>query len=122
MVSHTLFREIEVARKKARGANKSELIRNYRIENPDSGPKAISEALTKVGHKVTPAFVSTVLSNDKRRSGKPKGRRGRRPAGAASNNGAVALNQLIQAKKLADQMGGVDKARTALDSLAKLLA
>ena len=111
-----------MARKKARGVNKSEVIRKYRQENPDSGPKAISEALGKAGHKVTPAFVSTVLSNDKRKSGKPQGRRGRRPPTTAVNNGAVALSQLIQAKKLADQMGGVDQARTALDSLAKLLA
>ena len=110
-----------MARKSADGTNKSEVIRNYKRDNPDSGPKAISEALTKSGNKVTPAFVSTVLSNDKRRSGKP-GRRGRkrgRKPGSSSNG---AMNQLIQAKKLSDQLGGIDKARAALDALAKILA
>ena len=111
-----------MARKSAGGTNKSEVIRNYKRDNPDAGPKAIAEALTKAGSKVTPAFVSTVLSNDKRKSGKP-GRRGRkrgRTAGSGSSDGA--MNQLIQAKKLSDQLGGIEKARAALDALAKILA
>lgn len=111
-----------MARKSAGEPNKSETIRNYKRENPAAGPKSISEALTKAGHKVTPAFVSTVLSNDKRRSGKPKGRRGRRPGAASNSSGGGAIKELIQAKKLADQMGGIDKARAALDALAKILA
>jgi len=31
------------------------------------------------------------------------------------------LSALVEAKKLADKLGGVDKAREALDALAKLL-
>lgn len=108
--------------KKSSGGNKSSAIRKYKSENPDAGPKIIAEALNKEGLKVTAGFVSTVLSNDKKRSGQG-GRRGRRrgrPA-ASGRGGDVAVAQLIQAKKLADQMGGVEQARQALDALAKLL-
>jgi hypothetical protein len=66
---------------------------------------------------VTPAFVSTVLSNDKRKSGRIGGRgRGRRAGADAS------LDVLIQAKKLAEQMGGIEQARAALDALERILA
>ena len=99
------------------GPNKSEAIRNYKNSNPDAGPKAIAAALADDGIVVTPAFVSTVLSNDKRKSGRIGGRRGRRPAG-----GEASLDSLIQAKKLAEQMGGIEQARAALDALERILA
>jgi hypothetical protein len=107
-----------MARKAAavEGPSKSEAIRNYKSKNPDAGPKAIAAALADDGIKVTPAFVSTVLSNDKRKGG-GTGRRGRRPGG-----GNASLDNLIQAKKLAEQMGGIEQARAALDALARILA
>ncbi|MEX2176398.1 MAG: hypothetical protein WD872_18690 [Pirellulaceae bacterium] len=106
--------------KKSSGPNKSVAIRTYKAENGDAGPKAISEGLAKQGLKVTAGFVSTVLSNDKRRAGKPsrKAKRGGRRAATGGNN---SLASLLQAKKLVDQMGSVDAARAALDTLAKLL-
>jgi hypothetical protein len=107
-----------VAKKSAGAPNKSELIRRYKAAHGDAGPTAIAEALSKDGTKVTPQFVSTVLSNDKRRArkGRRKGmRRGGRPRGGDP------LQTLVQAKKLADQMGGLHKARAALDALAKIL-
>jgi hypothetical protein len=52
---------------------------------------------------------------------KKKGRRGRRPAGS---NGAASdqftETELLQAKRLADQMGGIDKAKAVIDVLAKI--
>ncbi len=100
------------------GPSKSEAIRSYKNGNPDAGPKAIAAALADDGIKVTPAFVSTVLSNDKRKSGRIGGRgRGRRAAGGDSS-----LDSLIQAKKLAEQMGGIERARAALDALERILA
>lgn len=104
--------------KKSGGPNKSVAIRTYKASHQDAGPKAVAEALAKEGIKVTPAFVSTVLSNDKRKGG--KGKRGRKsgPRGGGANK---TLNSLIQAKKLADQFGGVEPALKALKALAKLL-
>jgi|SRR5687768_13747453 hypothetical protein len=105
--------------KKSGGPNKSVAIRDYKASHGDAGPKAIAEALAKEGIKVTPAFVSTVLSNDKRKAGKTRRRRrgGRRGAPRANKQ----LASLIQAKKLADEMGGIEPARKALNALAKLL-
>ena len=104
--------------KKTTSGTKSAAIRNYKANNPSAKPKAIAEALSKSGEKVTAAFVSTVLSNDRRRGKKRGGRRGGRKAGGAAMGG---FDSLVQAKKLADQMGGVAKAKAALDALAKLL-
>jgi hypothetical protein len=96
--------------------NKSEAIRSYKKSHNGAGPTEIAEALSKDGTKVTPAFVSTVLSNDRRRG--RKGRRGSRRGGRTSGD---PLETLVQAKKLADRMGGIEKARAALDALARIL-
>lgn len=103
--------------KKRSGVNLSEEIRKYVKENPNAKPKAISEGLASAGVKVTPVYVSTILSSERRKSGKGK-RRGRRSA--AQNSGDVLAN-LVLAKKLADKMGGIESARAALDTLAKIL-
>ena len=100
------------------GINKSKAIRDYKEKHGDVGPKAIAEGLASDGIKVTPQFVSTVLSNAKRKSGKK--RRGRPPARRAAAAGNGSLAQLLQAKRLAEQMGGVNAARQALDVLARL--
>src|SRR5688572_11720749 len=106
--------------KKSGGPNKSNAIRNYKANHSDAGPKEISEALSKDGVKVTPAFVSTVLSNDKRKggNGRRKRRGGRRPGRPGGNK---TMATLIQAKKLAEQMGGIERARRALNALSRLL-
>jgi hypothetical protein len=104
--------------KKSGGPSKSKAIRDYKAAHGDSGPTSIAEALGKEGVKVSPAFVSTVLSNARKTSG--KGKRGRRRGRTAAGTGS-ALNQLVLAKKLAARMGGIDKARQALNTLAKLL-
>jgi len=104
--------------KKSGGPSKSKAIRDYKAAHDDAGPKAIAEALSKDGIKVSAAFVSTVLSNARKKSG--KGKRGRRGGRKAAGAGS-ALKQLVLAKKLAARMGGIEVARQALDTLAKLL-
>ena len=105
--------------KKTTSGTKSAAIRNYKASNPTAKPKEIAEALSKAGDKVTSAFVSTVLSNDRRKGKKRKGGRpGRKPGRPAAAGG---FDSLVQAKKLADQLGGVAKAQAALDALAKIL-
>src|SRR5262245_48234173 len=105
-------------KKAAAGPNKSEAIRNYKKDHAGAGPKEIAAALNGEGVKVNAQFVSTVLSNAKR-----KGRRkGGRPKGSTAKVGrSDALSKLVLAKKLSDQLGGVAKAREALDALARIL-
>jgi hypothetical protein len=101
------------------GQNVSASIRAYREKNGDVGPKAIAEGLAKDGLKVTPAYVSTVLSNDRKKTGKRRRRKGAKAGGRPAGN--ASFESLVQAKRLADEMGGVEKARRALDALAKIL-
>ena len=99
--------------------SKSKAIRDYMAAKPGVGPTAVAQALAKEGVKVSAAFVSTVKSMAKnkkpgRRVGRP---RGRKPAAAGDQ---FTVSELLQAKKLAEQMGGVEKAKAAIDALAKL--
>ena len=135
-----------MAKKKAAeaGVNKSQAIRDYKAANPDAGPTAIMNALAEQGVTVTTALVSNALTNAKKktvkkkpgrppkaaatadlpkRPGRPpkKGKKkGGRPK-ASSNGSDVNLNALIAAKKLSDEMGGVNAAKAALDALSKLM-
>lgn len=86
----------------AKRRNKAAKIRAILVENPDTSAREIIEALAAQRVRVSPAQVYNVKSTIR----KPR------------VNG---YDSLIRAKKLADAMGGVEKARAALDVLAKLL-
>lgn len=100
------------------GPNKSLLIREYMAQHPDEGPQAVAAALkAEHGVEVTAQFVSTIKSNDRRKA--PTGaKRGRKPGAVVK---AAAGHDLIVAKKFIDQIGGVDKAKAAVELLAQLL-
>lgn len=103
--------------KKRGDTNLSAEIRKYVAANPKAKPKAVAEGLAEAGIKVTPVYVSTIVSNDRRKSGKGK-RRGRKAA--ASVKGDL-VETLLQAKKLVDTLGGIDAAKAALNTLAKFM-
>jgi len=52
-----------------------------------------------------------------KKRGRKKKRKG---AGAKQNDAMLSLGLLMQAKKLADQLGGIEQAKAAMDALAKL--
>ncbi len=100
--------------------NKSKAIRDFMAENPTAGPTEGSDALTKEGTPVTAAFVSTVKSTSK---GKKQSRRGvGRPRGSkkAAAGDQFTVAELLQAKKLSEQMGGIEKAKAIVNALAKI--
>ena len=118
-------KKAEKAEAASEGPNKSARIREYMIANPKAGPKEVAQALVAEGLKVTAAYVSTVKALDKKSAKKKSsggpGRPGRKPAAAAaSTGGSDLLSSLLQAKKLAEAMGGVANAKAALDALSKL--
>jgi hypothetical protein len=102
--------------RKAKSMNKSAAIRDYKAANPKAGPKEIVEALGKSGIVVSAQFVSTVLSTAKKKGGKV-GKRGRKPRAVPVDN----IQQLIQVKKFVDQMGGMERAKSAVEALAQIL-
>lgn len=103
------------------GVNKSELIREI-LNSGDVRNKDVIATLKDRKIVVSPAQVSNVRTAlAKKGNVKLRGRRrmaGGRPA--VSSHDEVSLSSLIAAKKLAEAMGGVERARVALDALARL--
>jgi len=95
-----------------RANSKAAKIRAVLADNPGAKAREVVEALAAQKVKVSVAQVYNVKAT----SGKTAGSNGKPAAKKASG-----YESLIQAKKLADAMGGVDKARAALDVLAKLV-
>ena len=109
--------------------NKSQAIRDYFESHPRAKPRKVVADLAAQGIEVTPGFVSSLRSNDKR-NGKKKRRSVGRPRNSASNPtatttakhvGGMDIKALGQAKKLVDLMGSVSEAKKALDILAEIL-
>ncbi len=96
--------------------NKAQLIKDAMAAKPDASPIEIAKTLKKYG--ITANYVSNVKS-----AGSPKKKKKRgRPSGKKSTTTSdkVSLGDLVKAKKLADELGGVDKAKSLLDAVAKL--
>lgn len=97
----------------AKRRNKAAKIRALIDERPDATAKEIVEALAAQRTRVTAAQVYNVKSS-LGKSGPSRGKSG--PSRGKSDPYAA----LIQAKKLAAALGGIEPARQALDLLAKL--
>jgi hypothetical protein len=117
-------------KKKTRGGragSKSNAVRAYLQRHPAAGPTAVANALKAKGIVISAAHVSNVKTAMAKK------------AGAASTNGhanegtvrggrkravvvddAISFGQLLEARKFAAQVGGVDQAVSLLQSLAKL--
>ena len=98
---------------KAKRGETSAAIREYLAANGGAKTKDVVAALKQQGIQVSGPMVSTI-----------KGKLGSRPARkrtAAKTNRSPSIEDLIEVKKLADRLGGVEKARAAIAVLAKLL-
>lgn len=121
--------------KKTSGPNKSQAIRDYYAANPEAKPKQVVEALAAQGIEVSAAFVSTIKSTSK--GDKPATRRGPRaskstrtaaapaaPRAAASSNKrsehTLSIDNLLKAKDLVKELGGIDNAINTLSALKQL--
>lgn len=98
-----------MAKKPARG-ERSHAVRDYLQENPTANAKEVVEALAKAGMSVSEGLVNVI---------KYKKARKKRIIKKASSKG-VDLKQLIALKKLADDMGGMDQLKSAMDALEQL--
>ena len=99
--------------------NKTEAIKEALAAAPDATPTEIAHSLKLL--KITPGFVSQVKTKmkgkktKKNKATKKKSKTARKPSSTK-----VDLGELIRAKKMAEDLGGVDKAKEVLDALAKL--
>ncbi len=112
-----------MARKKV---TKSSLIRKFVADMPNAGPTEIAKALKdKHDITVTAAMVSTVKSQDKSRGGSPKriGRPVTRMVTPAALNGShVSVEAMLKVKKVANEIGGIQEAKHALNALEQLIS
>lgn len=101
------------------GVNKSQAIRDYMAAHARAKPKAVAAALVGQGVQVTPMFVSAIKSASKKR-GRRKARAASpgpgRPRGGAATT-SLSIDHLVAAKKFVDQVGGVARARAAIEAL-----
>ena len=110
--------------KKSSAPNKSQAIRDYLKANPTAKPKDVVSAMTSKGIKVSAQFVSTVKSTSKKKG--PAKRRGR-PAGstvrskpAKSSSDSVSVDALLKMKRVVEDFGSIEEAKSALQTLEKL--
>ena len=110
--------------------NMSEDIRSYMEANPEATRPQIRDAMHALGQQVSTSLVNAVFLKVRAATNKPAAvaRRGRpansarsvAPAAAVSNAGELSATELITAKKLVEQFGGLDRVRQALSLLEQL--
>jgi hypothetical protein len=111
----------------ARESSKSQAVRDYLAKNPDAGPKQVVEDLAAKGIKVSRSLASVVKykSRPKRKATKKRKVRRRRMTTAVAARRTtrashLTADDLLEAKKLVDSLGGIDEARRALEALDQL--
>ena len=99
-----------------RSSSKAQAVRDeFDAQGLAARPKDVIAALKAKGIVVAPAQVSNITAT----LGTKKG--GKKRAGAATaSNGHLSIESLIEAKKLAERLGGVERALKAFTALSKL--
>jgi len=104
--------------------SKSDAVRAYLAAHRDASPNDVAAALRKKGIRISTSLASQIKYSKGAKAGKRRGRRGpERPrmatARASRNGAALDVDALLEAKRLAERMGGIERAREALDLLSK---
>ena len=99
-------------KRRPRSSSKAQAIRDeLAAQGPKARPKDVIAVLESKGISVSSAQVSNIKATLRNHKA------GRKSRGV---NGALSLESLVEAKKLADRLGGVEAARYAIEALAKL--
>lgn len=118
-------------RPRSGGTNASDVIRDYMDKNPSATRPEIRDALKAQGVKASGSLISAVYYKYRSAKGQPVvaasrggARRkakayGRRPATSQAGS-ELSASELISAKGMVDQLGGINKVREALDLLEQL--
>lgn len=108
--------------------NKSQAIRDYLTKRPQAGTKEVQEALAKKGIQVHVTLISSARKKlheqgllEQRSNGrKIKSVQEREQAAEFTASPSPYLNDLLQAKKAAESLGGLDKAVQLFSDLRQL--
>ena len=110
----------------AGGVNMSDAIRDFIAANPTASRPEIRDTLQAQGVAVSNSLVNAVFMKVKKGGGKSAKRGPGRPKAApraaapASSGSNMSAAELINAKQLVDQLGGIDNVRNALALLEQL--
>jgi hypothetical protein len=110
------------AKKKSKdGVNKAALIREALEKlGIDAPAKAVQEYATAQGATVAAAQISNIRTKIKDGGGKKRGRKAKAKPALSNGDSTVTAGDLIQARIMADKVGGVERAKILLDLLNKL--
>ena len=106
--------------------SKSRAVREYLSQHPDAGPNEIVTALKEKGITITVGLASNVKSVSKKRkkvrvvSRTPKSDTQAAASPRVSDGSSLSVNDLLEAKRFADMLGGVSNAQRALELLEQL--
>ena len=106
---------------KPKQQTKSAAIREYMAAHPSAGPTEVSKALKAKGVAVSPAHVSNVRQSDKK--GKRRAKRGggaTKRTAKPTNGEMVNVAKLVEARRFAASVGGLDEAVALLQTLGRL--
>src|SRR6266404_4018157 len=104
---------------KLKRGEKTKAVREYLAANPTASPKEIVAGLAATGMKIKIGLANS-LKYGKRKPGRRRRALTAASAARRTSNGAVTLDQLIEVKRLADSLGGVEHVRAALETLESL--
>jgi uncharacterized protein YneF (UPF0154 family) len=113
----------------AGGVNMSDAIRDFITANPTASRPEIRDTLQAQGVPVSNSLVNAVFMKVNKGGGKSAKRSPGRPkvaprvaasAASAASGGNMSAAELINAKQLVDQLGGIDNVRNALALLEQL--
>ena len=110
-------------------AAKTQAIKDALAADPKAGPQEIAEKLVATGLDVKPKDVSNVKFQEKsKRRRKKRAAKGeqaapvpKRAATAPAAGDMISMTALQAAKKLVKELGGVEKAKRAIESLGRLV-
>lgn len=106
-----------------RKVNKSQEIRDFVSANPTASAKDVVEALKRTGIKVSAPMVANVKSKaglTRSRRGRPPGKTTPKVGRPAKKGGDVALDALLDAKRLIAKCGSAQAAVDMIRTLEKL--
>lgn len=125
-----------MAKKRRAGeVNKSKAVRDYLNKNPQAGPKQIVEGLAAQGIEVSRSLASVVkykpgpnkraakkrtTKRATRKAGRPARARARVPTAPKVRANRLTAEDLFEAKRLVESLGGIGEARRALEALEQL--
>jgi hypothetical protein len=102
-----------------RGA-KTQAVRDYLAEHPESNPQAVVDGLKASGMKVKITLVRSILYKKPSKPGWRKRAPVVQAAARRTSKTSVTVERLLEIKRFADSIGGPDQLRQALDMLAQL--